>query len=630
MFQQDQEIFNILLDSVSEVVIIVDNHQNILEANRSVETIFGYKKSELVGKALNLLIPSNYHIEHSKYFDEFVNIDKPRKMADSADIFAKKKDGTIFPVEVELNPFSIYSKNYIMALIKDVSEKKEVEKNLMLRTKALQSSNNGIVITDALKHDNPIIYYNSTFQKLTGYSDEEILNQNCRFLQGNDRNQKSLEDLRKAINKGESCQARIRNYKKDGTLFWNDLYVFPITNSRGVVTNFIGIQNDVTLRIKIEEERHHLASIFDESLNEIYVFDASTLKFINVNFGAQKNIGYRLEELKNMTVLDIKPNEDELKYRKTIDVLLKNNVEKIEFESVHKRKDATTYPVEVHLQVSNLNNRDVFIAIILDITERKNYTTNLEKKVEERTYQLERALNKEIELNDLKTSFLSLVSHEFKTPLSAILTSSELLTKYQFENQQEKRNKHIKTIIDRVHFLNNIINDFLSVERLETGKINYRFSNFKISKVVNEAVYDANMLLKQGQQINYPENIDDLSLFQDEKIMQLILSNLLYNSIKYSPEESIIDLKIEQNDKLTKLTIKDKGIGIPDKDQKHIFERYFRAQNVINTQGTGIGLNIVKNHLENLGGTIYFESIEHKGTTFVITLPNYAKEPTLK
>ncbi|TBN04335.1 PAS domain S-box protein [Hyunsoonleella flava] len=624
MFQQDQEIFNILLESVSEAVIIVDNHQKIMEMNTFAEHVFEYAEGTLVGKDLSMLIPSNYHESHSKYFEEFIKRGKRRKMGKAIDIFALKKSGEIIPVEVELNPFSIYNRTYVMALIKDISEKKEIEKDLMLRTKALQSANNGIIITDALKHDNPIIFFNAAFQKLTGYSEAEILNHNCRFLQGKDKNQKPLRRLRAAIKKGESCQATLRNYKKDGTMFWNDLYVFPIINDNGTLTNFIGIQNDVTLRKRAEEERHHLASIFDESLNEIYVFDAKTLKFINVNFGGQKNIGYSLEELKKMTPLDIKPNDDESEFRKTVDVLLKRNVGKIEFETVHQRKDGTIYPVEVHMQLSSIGEKDVFVAIILDITERKTYTDNLEKKVEERTKQLKIALDKEKELNDLKTKFLSLVSHEFKTPLSGILTSSQLLGKYTLSDQQEKRDKHIKTITDKVHFLNNILNDFLSIEKLETGKVNYKFSNFKLSKVLNEVVYNANMLLKEGQKIKYPENIDDLSLFQDEKIMQLVLSNLLHNAIKYSPENTVIDIHIRQNHEYTVFTIKDEGIGIPKSDQKSIFERYFRAENVLNTQGTGIGLNIAKNHIENLGGTISFESVENVGTTFIIKIPNTA------
>jgi signal transduction histidine kinase len=218
------------------------------------------------------------------------------------------------------------------------------------------------------------------------------------------------------------------------------------------------------------------------------------------------------------------------------------------------------------------------------------------------------------------------VSHEFKTPLSGVLTSAMLLGKYKLTEQQEKRDKHIKTISDKVHYLNNILNDFLSIEKLETGKISYKFSTFKVSKVVNEVVYNANMLLKEGQKINYPENIDDYSMFQDEKTVELALSNLVHNAIKYSSENTIIDFQIKQDKINTTFKIKDNGIGIPIHDQKLIFNRYFRAENALLTQGTGIGLNIVKSHLENLGGTIYFESEENKGSLFTFIIPNKAKQ----
>ncbi|WP_366512827.1 histidine kinase dimerization/phospho-acceptor domain-containing protein [Kordia sp.] len=132
----------------------------------------------------------------------------------------------------------------------------------------------------------------------------------------------------------------------------------------------------------------------------------------------------------------------------------------------------------------------------------------------------------------MKTKFLSLVSHEFKTPLSSILTSSMLLGKYKLTEQQAKRDRHIKIISDKVHYLNNILNDFLSAEKLEKGKVNYKLSTFKVTKVVNEVVYNVNMLLKDGQQINYPKDIDGFSLYQNEKIIELALSNLVNNAIK--------------------------------------------------------------------------------------------------
>jgi signal transduction histidine kinase len=220
---------------------------------------------------------------------------------------------------------------------------------------------------------------------------------------------------------------------------------------------------------------------------------------------------------------------------------------------------------------------------------------------------------------------LSLVSHEFKTPLSGILTSTILLGKYKLTGQQEKRDKHIETITNKVHYLNNILNDFLSVEKLETGKINYKFHTFKLSKVVDEVIYNANMLLKGGQRIKYPENIGEISLTQDEKIIELSLSNLVNNAIKYSAENTEIDINIEQDKKYTTFKIKDNGIGIPQADQKNIFNRYFRAENALLTQGTGIGLNIIKSHLQNLGGTVTFESEENIGSTFTVKNMNKAK-----
>jgi len=624
MFPQDQEIFNILLSSISEGVIIVDNQQKIIEINAATEHIFGYELKELRNKKLDILLPSNYHENHRKQVKAFIKKGRRRAMGDSSDIFGLKKSGDIIALEVELNPFTVYNNKYVMALVKDISQKKETEKDLMLKSSALQSANNGIIITDAQKTDNPIIYFNPAFQRLTGYSNKEILHHNCRFLQGKDRDQESLKVLREAIKKGESCQVVLRNYKKDGTPFWNDLYIMPITNKNGVLTNFIGIQNDVTKRKKAEDERNHFTNIFHESLNEIYVFDAKTLKFTNANFGAQKNLGYSLDELKNMTPLDLKPSYNEAQFRDKIKVLDSGTVNKIEFETVHKRKSGSNYPVNIHLQKTKLGDRDLYVAIILDITEQKNYTKKLEKTVTERTEELQVALAAEKELNELKTKFLSLVSHEFKTPLSAIQTSAILIGKYTLENQQAKRDKHIKTITDKIIFLNNIINDFLSLEKLEKGKVNYKFTTFKLSKVINEVIYNANMLLKEGQQIQYPENIEDMTIYQDEKILELALTNLLYNAIKYSSEHAMIDLEIFQNDNNTIFKIRDRGIGIPLKDQKNIFQRYFRAENVLLTQGTGIGLNIVKDHIENLKGHIYFESVENQGSVFTIELPNKA------
>lgn len=624
MFGNQVDVLQVLSDAVSEGIVIVDEHQNIVSTNISANAMFGYEANELVGKPLNILIPSTYHHKHTHHFTSFYKKSEKRRMGHGRGLFGLNKNNKEFPVEVGLNPFTLYEKTYVMALVMDVSERKKIEETLSLRSEALQAAGNGIIICDNLQKDQPIIYFNPAFQELTGYDAEEIFGKNGRFLQGDDRDQAAISKVREALKKGESCQVILRNYKKDGTLFWNDLSINPIKNHEGVMTHYIGIQNDITKRKNAEEERNYLSKIFDNSLNEIYVFDFNTLKFINVNYGAQKNLGYTLEELKELTPVDIKPNFSLKKWHKLSAPLINKTESRVEFEAVHIRKNGTTYPVYVSLELSKLGERDVFIAIILDITEQKNYTQKLEKTVELRTKQLKTALEKEKELNDLKTKFLSLVSHEFKTPLSGILTSSMLLSKYTREDQQVNRDKHIKIITEKVHYLNAILNDFLSIEKLETGKVNYKISTFRLSKVLNEVVYNANMLLKEGQQVKYPENIDDIVLVQDERTIELALTNLVHNAIKYSPEYSLVVITITQDEKNTIFEISDNGIGIPEKDQKNIFNRYFRAENALTTPGTGIGLNIVKSNIENLGGSIHFKSKAHEGSTFILSIPNKA------
>ena len=320
------------------------------------------------------------------------------------------------------------------------------------------------------------------------------------------------------------------------------------------------------------------------------------------------------------------------------------------------KKNGEEFPVEAGLNPFMVDGMRYVMSLIIDISVRKEaqqqikqLNAELEGKIKIRTRELEEsveqlqeanlaleqevkrrkeaenriknALQKEKELNELKTKFLSLVSHEFKTPLSGILTSVMLAGKYKLEEQQDKRERHFNTIKSKVHYLDNILNDFLSIERLESGKVNYKFTSFSLNKLINEVIYNANVTLKSGQEIDYPKNLANMTLHQDEKILELVLSNLLSNAIKYSPENTLIKFSVRTEGEKIFFEVKDEGMGIPEKDQKHIFERYFRAENALLDQGTGIGLNIAKVHLENLGGSISFTSKEGKGTTFIVELP---------
>ncbi len=483
----------------------------------------------------------------------------------------------------------------------------------------------GVIIVDK---GQKIIAINSSANEIFGYEAQELIGKSLQILIPQEYHSTHKGHFKAyakhSVKRQMGNERELYGSKKCGSSFPVEVGLNPF-NIYGEAY-IIALVTDITERKKEEQKLKHWATIFDESLNEIFIFDAQNLQFIDANRGAQKNIGYTLNELIGLTPIDIKPELNEKAFKEVISPLLKGIKEQIQFETLHQRKDGSIYPVEIHLQLSDLGNQKVFVAIILDITERKNYTENLERTVEKRTLQLKTALEKEKELNELKTKFLSLVSHEFKTPLSGILTSTILIEKYKLTEQQEKRDKHLNTVKSKVHYLNNILNDFLSIERLDTGKENYRFTNFNLSKVINEVVYNANMLLKDGQKIMIGDNTDEYNLYQDEKILELTLTNLIHNAIKYSAENTTIHLKVSQKDQSILFKVIDEGRGIPKKDQKHIFNRYFRAENAINDQGTGIGLNIVKGHLENLNGAISFESEENKGSIFIVEFPMNSKK----
>lgn len=398
--------------------------------------------------------------------------------------------------------------------------------------------------------------------------------------------------------------------------------------------------------------------LFQAASEGIIVVD-SNQHIIAANDATEHMFGYQKEEILGKSLEILIPKKYHHNHHQHFDKFLQYS-EKRQMghgrELYGAKKDGNLFPVEVGLNPFSHEGENYVMSLIIDITVRKetqqqieDLNIHLEDKIKLRTSELSEiveelqklnvdleteikkrteaerkiksALQKEKELNELKTKFLSLVSHEFKTPLSGILTSATLVEKYTKEDQQARREKHLLTIRNKVHYLNNILNDFLSIERLDSGRGQYKFGAFSLKNFINDIVYNANFSLKEGQEIIYPHDIADKEIVQDEKILELILTNLLGNAIKYSPEHTIINFRVDIKDSSIYFEVEDQGRGIPEKDQKHIFERYFRAENALLDQGTGIGLNIARTHLKNLGGDINFKSVEGKGSLFKVRIP---------
>jgi signal transduction histidine kinase len=236
------------------------------------------------------------------------------------------------------------------------------------------------------------------------------------------------------------------------------------------------------------------------------------------------------------------------------------------------------------------------------------------------------ALKKEQELNELKSRFVSMASHEFRTPLSAIQTSAILIGRQNEPGKEQKREKYVVQIKKNVKQLVVILNDFLSLSKLEEGKVIANKELFDFVALSKTLIEEVSMTKKTGKNIIFSSPKKPISLNIDSKLVRHIFLNLLSNAIKYSPKNTNINIKIEESAFFVSLEVQDNGIGIPKEEQDKVFDRFFRAKNAQNIQGTGLGLNIVKQYAELMDGTIAFTSETNKGTTFLVKLPKPIKK----
>lgn len=305
------------------------------------------------------------------------------------------------------------------------------------------------------------------------------------------------------------------------------------------------------------------------------------------------------------------------------------------------KKDGVEFPVEISLSPYSTTEGKFVIAFIIDITVRKkaeeklrNYSADLEKQVKNRTLILEeaiqelektkkelnKALAKEKDLNELKSRFVSMASHEFRTPLTTMMSSLSLVTKYGEKSDKENQEKHVIKIKTSINNLTDILNDFLSVSKLEEGKMENLPGDINLKTFVADIISDMQSMATVGQKIVH-DHAGNESVNLDKKLLKNILFNLISNAIKFSPEGALIEVATKVTNSSVNISIKDNGIGISKEDQKHLFERFFRGHNATHIQGTGLGLNIVAKYVELMNGSLDYESRENKGTIFTIIIP---------
>lgn len=288
------------------------------------------------------------------------------------------------------------------------------------------------------------------------------------------------------------------------------------------------------------------------------------------------------------------------------------------------QKEELLARVNTHLHLQNLiKSLELQNQELRELTERNE---NLEHRVAERTAELQKALEKEKELNQLKSRFITMASHEFRTPLAIISSSSGILQKFSDRLNEEKKQEHLKTIQNTIKHITQILDDVLMINRGEADKLELRLELLDIVSFCRHLAQEIESSYSQHTikfSVNLGKDIITNSLIVqfDEKLLQQILTNLLTNAIKYSPDSNLVDFSLTKDNNQVIFKISDHGIGIPEADQIKLFESFHRASNVGNISGTGLGLSIVKKCVELHRGQISFHSQIGQGTTFTVTIP---------
>ncbi len=789
----NQKKFSHLVSEVSDAFVVVDHEGVVRYVNQSAENLFGCKSEDIIGETFGL----------------------PVVAGESTDVDILNRGSTTSAEMRVSETIDEDRRVYVVASLRDVSERKRVEESLKLRERAIAASSNGIVITDATQSNNPMIYVNPSFERITGYSAAEVIGRDCRFLQGGDRNQIGLLDLRKAIEEQRECHSVLLNYRKDGTQFWNDLYIAPVFNDHGELTNYIGIQTDITDQVKSNQKllasEERLRTVLT-SIKEGITFSDDSGYFSIFNTGMENLTGYtsveanashdfttflypdraehdkalqRLQQLQEkgraMTVetrichrdgtfkdvlvstrlmaykgkrmylssyYDIterKKVETQLRYQSERERLLNAILLKIQCElnldqilsiTVKEAQEllridrvvvyqfqqdwSGTFVVEAinnpllsilgktiddtcfnqdyaqkyqNRAISSINDveladlspchkdllqcfqvkANIVVAISFGDTlwglliahqcfaprqweefeidllkqlanhvaiaiqqvklfERvQDLNKNLECQVADRTQQLEqslsqlqRALLREKELNELKSQFISRASHEFRTPLATIQTASDLLRNYGHKMSDEKKLERIDKIQREVKGMTNLLEEVLIIGKTESGRFDLQSERINLEDFCLEIIEQTKLIGNGKHQVIFKNINAPAKISIDTKFFRQIVSNLLSNAIKYSPNTSEVNFTISlTSDRIPQLLLefKDQGIGIPLNDQEKIFDHFYRAQNVGMIVGTGLGMAIIKNSVDILGGTIQLTSVENKGTTVKVKLP---------
>jgi PAS domain S-box-containing protein len=469
--------------------------------------------------------------------------------------------------------------------------------------------------------------WNETSAKITGFQKEEVLGKDLVETYITEDYRESVKQvLENALKGKETANYEFPLFTKDDKRVMVLLNSSTRRNADGEIVGVLGVGQDISemdkLRTTSESVAKELRQFIETANAPIFGIDSKGL--VNEwNETSAKITGFQKEEVLGKDLVETYITED---YRESVKQVLENALkgqETANYEFPLFTKDGKR--VMILLNSSTRKNAEGEIIGVLgvgqDITILNEYKENLESKVKSRTKELEESLDREKELGLLKTSFVSMASHEFRTPLTSIKVTSDVILKYFDKLSRGDINKRLEKIKREVEGMTIMLEDILIIGKSESQKLNYNPDHLNIVSLIKTIIIDYQLSESEKKHIVYNISSPVIMVNVDEKWIKHIIINLLSNAIKYSDEDKPIEIFIEQKVSNISFCFKDYGIGISKEDIKVLFEPFHRGKNVQNISGTGLGLSVLKKAVELHKGKIEVESEIGKGSSFIVTLP---------
>ncbi|GEM_PF-245531 len=381
-----------IVTSAMDAIVSVDARQRIVLFNPAAEKMFGLTAAEAIGQPLGRLIPERFREAHKRHLGTFSETGvTARRMGALGEVSGLRADGEEFPIEASISQIAVGGRLLFTVILRDITERRRIldqlyelnrtlegrvaeqTREVRLLAEALSHLSEGVMITDerGAEMGRRIVFVNEAMCRITGYSREELLGGSPEMLEGPRTDREVAEMIRSELGAGRACEFELLNYRKDGSPYHAEVFITPWHEGDGRRTNSVTIHRDITERKSAEDALTGLGRIVEDALNEIYVFDADSLRFLLVNRGGRSNLGYGAEELGELTPLDLKLPFTRRRFAALLDPLRKGRRDKVAFQTKHRRKDGSLYDVEAHVQMTEFLGRPCFLAFVLDITHRR-------------------------------------------------------------------------------------------------------------------------------------------------------------------------------------------------------------------------------------------------------------------